>query len=692
MLRRPRQPCLRDCVLSGYEINGERPTRRRWLRVTVLSIGLVIGILAMAAAAASAQAKPPEPQPPLDLSVDSVEVTQATQTPANTIPLVARKSAAVRAYIGVDAPAPVPAITGRLHVFVNGSEVTPAGGVPPIKAITTWGSSDRNKENDTLNFELPAPTAITASTDVDFRVTVTPKPSEKNTANNSRSTNNLTAVDRRAPFIYFTRIDYTPAGSGRPPLSNVAPGTGDAFVRGILPVDDSAKLLYRETTPLTFSCDPNGNGRLGATDSGICNGKDAFEQTHLLNFLESARQMIVSDGLGANDRTFLYGWITGNPIDGNGAAFRGWRTAFGNTQDDLYQRTFAHELGHDFGLGHNDRTGPDAGLDEVGWDVGARLVGNPPGNNETTRVKPITTPVSGPDFDIMTTGDVTVTPAIPSPRTNEAWINTKNYKFLLNHCTLRWPDPQCPTFELEPKKKVAVLRGLIAPARSGDGRRAGRIRREANGSKLLQLDPVFRFPWASEASRNSAGRFLAEITDTNGVTTTDRFDIVVGGEDEQTLDGAFSAMLPVDPNAEIRSLRVMNADRTVQLAEMRRSKPPRIRIVSPRQGTVLGRDDRERDDRGGEDRGRDDREGETSEVRWTIDDPDTPDSQLRFEAAYSNDEGRSWVPIGVDIPGTDRAFTFDSSEIPESDGEGVIRVFVSDGLNTAFDDVTVLNR
>jgi hypothetical protein len=60
--------------------------------------------------------------------------------------------------------------------------------------------------------------------------------------------------------------------------------------------------------------------------------------------------------------------------------------------------------------------------------------------------------------------------------------------------------------------------------------------------------------------------------------------------------------------------------------------------------------------------------------------------------AFSYDEGRSWVPMAVDIPGTNRTFTFDASQIPESTGEGIVRVFVSDGLNTAYDDVTGLAR
>jgi hypothetical protein len=384
--------------------------------------------------------------------------------------------------------------------------------------------------------------------------------------------------------------------------------------------------------------------------------KGSNEQSILLGTLEKQRQLIVSNNAGASDRVFLYGWIAGNPIDGNGA--HGARVAFGNTQDDRYQRTFAHELVHAFGRHHNDVEGINDGLDEVGWDVGARLVGNPAGNNETTRAKPITVPLSGPDFDVMTAGKLT----------NEAWINTVNYNYLLDHCTLVG---FCPSFELSPQKKVAIVSGSF----------------DADAAKPVTLDPVFRFPWKSQPSQNLEGRFVAELTDTKGVTTTRRFDLLTGRDsnDDQKVGGAFSVMVPVDPNAEIADLQIKSVNRTVRFAEMKRSKPPRIRINSPGPGAVLGRDERARHERR-----RDDREGETTEVRWTIDDPDTPDNLVRVEVAYSYDEGRSWVPIGVDIPGTDRALTFDSSEAPDSDGEGVVRVFVSDGLNTAYDDVTGL--
>jgi hypothetical protein len=61
---------------------------------------------------------------------------------------------------------------------------------------------------------------------------------------------------------------------------------------------------------------------------------------------------------------------------------------------------------------------------------------------------------------------------------------------------------------------------------------------------------------------------------------------------------------------------------------------------------------------------------------------------LQFQVAYSPDGGESWVPLAVDVRGT--GVTVNTTEIQESRGNGIIRVFVSDGLNTAFADVEEL--
>src|SRR5919198_2669678 len=112
----------------------------------------------------------------VDLTVTGVEVTQAIQTPTNSIKLVALRSTAVRATLGVTGSAgPVSGVTGRLHVFVGGTEITPSAGVAPTNApFTAPLAPQRANENDTLNFELLAPTNITASANVDFEVDVTP--------------------------------------------------------------------------------------------------------------------------------------------------------------------------------------------------------------------------------------------------------------------------------------------------------------------------------------------------------------------------------------------------------------------------------------------------------------------------------------------------------------------------------------
>jgi hypothetical protein len=125
----------------------------------------------------------------------------------------------------------VPNVTSGLHVLLNGSEITPAGGIPPINALFTASLAPQlASQNDTLNFELPSTIQITASNSVRFRVDIV--------GGTSCSANNLTFTNWTTPLLYFTRIHYTPARLGLPSLALVPPGVGDQFVRGILPVND----------------------------------------------------------------------------------------------------------------------------------------------------------------------------------------------------------------------------------------------------------------------------------------------------------------------------------------------------------------------------------------------------------------------------------------------------------------------
>ena len=568
----------------------------------------------------------------VDLTVTNVEVTQSTQTTTNTIQLVTQRGTAVRATIGVAGSAnSVAGVTGRLHVFRNGLEITPVAGLLPINApMTAPLAPSRANENDTLNFELPGPTGILASNDVDFRVDITPVVGESNTGNNSGTANNLSFADRVTPLLYFTRINYTPSGLGLPADALILPGTGDAMVRGLLPVNDADPMLYQQGlfASLTFTEDANNDGRLDALGS---DGND------LLSLLASCRQLIVNNNVGASDRIFLYGWLAGNPIDGNGLAQVGGRNAFGNTDPIRHQRSYGHELTHNFGFNHIN-----SNIDQVGWDVGARLPNNPVTNNVVGRVKPTTL------FDIQVAGLLTP----------QAWIETAKYNTLLSSPTLNdSPD------QLVLSSRLLVIQGIFDPS----------------GGRLVQLKPVFRYPWLSQptaplqrpglaASVATQEQFAVEITEVTGRVTTIPINPRVADDPskgEEEMPGFFEVMTPIP--GEVATLKVRNITGAT-VGGFERSLPPTIQIISPVRDEFIPN---------------------RTVVSWKLKDPDTALDKLMVQAAFSPDSGRTFVPVAVDVSGEKTAF--DATRVPCSKGSGLLRVFVSDGLNTASADVPGLS-
>lgn len=549
----------------------------------------------------------------VDISVANIEITQAIQTTTNTIPLVAQRSTAVRVTVGVSgSPIAVPGVNGRLHVFVGGSAITPPAGIPPINApFTAPLAPVRANENHTLNFELPAPTGITASSDVDFQVVLNPASGETNTANNTGTVNNLTFSNRTTPTIFYTSVNY--AGLGLPDPALIQPGVGDAFVRGIFPINDADPALYQLGLfpSLNFNLDSNSNGILNWPGDG----------DQLLAFLASCRQLIVDNGLGATNNTFLYGWLAGNPTDHNGLGELPGFTAYGNTDPTRHQRTFAHELGHNFGLGHGD----GGLLTEVGWDVGARLPNNPAGNNVLGRAKPTTL------NDIMT----------PGLLSNQAWVGTTNYQFFFNSLPAAKPAARDI---LQLVERAVVVQGIF----------------NVEGQQLIQLEPSFRFPWVSEASvPQPEANFIVEVEDELGEIYRVPFQPTVGDDAGFDLPGFFEVVVAIPPDVEIASIQIVDGSGG-NYGSLRRSEPPVLTVLSPSPGDELG---------------------EQTLITWEISDPDTPLDDLLYQIAYSPDGGRSWVPLAVDVPGSLTEISVDTQQIQQS-VNGVIAVFVSDGTNT----------
>ena len=269
----------------------------------------------------------------VDLSVASIEVTQGFQNGSTA--LVGGRSPMVRAKVAISGSAgPVQGVDAVLRMFVNGVESSAGPFYSMNGPIVAPLSPSSGALEHTLNFIVVPP----VSGQVSFRILVNPTASvtETNTANNLFISGNYAFVCRAVVDLAYVAINYTPSG-GLPPLDMMEPGSADNFLRGIFAVGD---WNYHRSPlgALTWTQNVNNTG------------------SALLNALADIRNVQIPNA-GYGKPEFVYGFLPGNPYSGNGLA-NGVPgiVAFGNTTENRWQRTFAHEIGHLWGLAHNSAT------------------------------------------------------------------------------------------------------------------------------------------------------------------------------------------------------------------------------------------------------------------------------------------------------------------------------------------------
>jgi len=559
----------------------------------------------------------------VDLSVTSVEVNQAINS--GSLTLVAKNPTIVRVKVGVAGSAvAIPNVEAELRVFSNGVEIA---GSPFFSngAIAAPLVPNSAIESHTLNFFCVPP----QSNDVDFLVTVNPLRTvvETDYDNNTGALLNKSFLCRKMVDLAYVSVNYVPGG-GQPSISMIEPGVGDAFLRGIFKTGD---WNYHRSPlgPLTWTQNINNSSN------------------SLLNTISDIRNLQIP-GAGYAKPEFIYAWLPGNPYSGNGqAAGIPSAAAFGNTEVNRFQRTFAHEIGHCWGQQHNSSI---AG--SVGYDV----------------VNGLLDPLDLPPVMPSTKKDVMVAGLL----TNEAWVAPVTFNDCINDA-----------------------RSACTPFDGGDGGEGGaddalagerclRIAGEYNhATGRIVLQPSLRLDIAEPTVDDASGDAMVRLFDRNGaILSSVRMRTGTAREScsgQPPLDRTpFYAIVPETiAGQSIHRVEIRDVKSGATLArQVRSANAPTATITNIAAGGAAG------PAAAGGDPGAV-LNGEF-DITWIASDADG--NLLEATLLYSRDGGDSWIPIAVnqqaDALGGENQATISTINLPQSFGTaGVFKIRVTDGMN-----------
>lgn len=580
----------------------------------------------------------------VDLTVSKLEVTQAIQYldnpdfPDNSLPLIRGRRTIVRMYIGVaGAAGAVAGVDGQLRVFVNGAEMAGSPFSPVNDPITAPLVPDREDTYDTLNFKFQVPGSgllDTGTVDVDLIAEVNPDETvaESNFLNNTLSLNDLSFECRRSPSIAYVPFNYTyegeddPSNTGLPDPIKMLPGIGDDFLWHTYPIPNPPNYYQAPIPPIDWDEDVD------------------TTYNDMLDTLEATRALM------APMPDFIYGWVPGNPLDG----CNGWASgnaALGNTQDDpnRFQRTFAHEIGHLFGLDwaitggvhYSETLDPDVGFD-TGWPA-SEVVDeddcDPPGApQQGTKCRDLK--------GFMWAGKLTT----------EAWISAEMYTFLAEHELL---ESSCPGIIFPPfpfRDFFSITGGFVRPGCEVVDCCPG-----CPGPEFL--NPIYQLKGPAKLTPNNPrGTRRLELRDKAGKALFKlNFEVFEMADSEQKA-GVTPFALVVPALRNVSSVVLLSEGKEV--AQIKRSpNPPKVTLVSPKKGAILT---------------------SQTQIRWTASDADK--DPLLFSLQYSPDAGKTFVPLAVNLTKTE--FLLDTSKVAGSRGKmGRLRVIATDGLNTTIGEV-----
>ena len=262
-------------------------------------------------------------RPPPDLTVRHIEVTQATQTGANSVPLVAGRPTLARVYAMTDDALAAPGIFLELTATRNGQSIGAVRQGPGA----VWSHPARDQYETTFNVRLPAEWL---AQEIEIRARIDPDNAFKE-ADESNNHHTIGVAFRAMPPL---QVKYVPINYTHRPTGAYFPSRWDLqeldFLKRVFPV---SQVDISVRAPLNFSGDLSSPGDWSALLSQIADLKI---------------------GDGAAPEQVYYGFIPLGPADGvsvsyGGLGFVGYRAAIGLVNTPA---TTAHEIGHNLGLLH----------------------------------------------------------------------------------------------------------------------------------------------------------------------------------------------------------------------------------------------------------------------------------------------------------------------------------------------------
>lgn len=556
----------------------------------------------------------------LDLSVSKIEATQSIQNQNQDLPLVANKATAVRAFIAstirgnANTGDIIRKVDGLLRIFKNGTQVAGSPFLSVNGPIGVVPSPSRNDASQTLNFLIPP--GVLSSTQTDewtARVEINPASGARAAQlKESRYDNNaleesLTFFDNYKPTIYYVPMSIN--GDPLPPDNRMI--EGKRLMEKIFPIPG---VNYMRRPPIALNVDVT-YANVGKILQAV------FFAAHMGN-------------VPPPDRT--YGWFPLNYSSPDN--FRGYsegipgRVAVGGELSSIpaAQETFAHEMGHTYGLchtntdvsdscpsGYTDEHVPaDQDVADVGFDV----------DNQTAVVA---------SKDLMTIKTL-----------SKRWIHPKRYQFLFDRLRTKASDPADARGLCyhQPANCVSLLQPvkLVAGTFADDG--------SAELHPVVSSDSIPDEP-AEDFSTPYALRLLDESGNQIGLYPLNASEET--GLDGPTLeDHVFSLVIPDDDR--LHAIQILRG--TQVLAERKASAHLPLLALNP---PSLG---------------------ESLEVSWTASDEDG--DSLLSSVLYSSDGGNTFRAIGIDL--TTTRFAYDAAKLPG--GAAVVRVVVTDGFHTVSAD------